>query len=102
VPVYARLVPEAESRRSVLREPATMDQVCALEERVGTELPPSYRSFLLLSNGANAAGSGADVVKRLFEFNRRFVLSADDVVAFADQDLLSGLVEMWIDNLGAT
>jgi SMI1 / KNR4 family (SUKH-1) len=57
VPAYARLLPEAEKRGSVLRPPATPDEVAAAEERLGVRLPPSYRSFLLVANGADAGGS---------------------------------------------
>jgi hypothetical protein len=39
---------------SVLREPATEQQVLAVESRLGRRLPPSYREFLLVSDGAYA------------------------------------------------
>lgn len=42
---------------TVLRPPATPDEVTALEQRLGVDLPPSYRAFLLTSNGAHAAPS---------------------------------------------
>lgn len=32
-------------------EPASVDAVVAAEERIGTRLPPTYRNFLLASNG---------------------------------------------------
>lgn len=100
LPAYARLVPEAEARRSVLRPSATAEEVAALEARLGVELPPSYRSFLLISNGAEAGGFGANYVKRLFEPDRQDVLRARDVIAFADSEFLAWLVEMWGENMG--
>lgn len=36
-----------------LNRPATVQQVDALEERLGVTLPPSYREFLLFSNGTS-------------------------------------------------
>lgn len=44
---------------SVLRPPATEAQVAAAEQRLGVRLPPSYRDFLLLSDGAYADTIGA-------------------------------------------
>lgn len=47
---------------SVLRPPATEDQVAATERRIGRRLPPSYREFLLLSDGAYADLNGVRLV----------------------------------------
>lgn len=44
----------ASSARSVLRPPATDDEVAAAEDRLGRRLPSSYREFLLVSDGAYA------------------------------------------------
>lgn len=49
----------ANSARSVLRSPATEDEIAAAEVRLGRRLPPSYREFLLLSDGAYADVWGA-------------------------------------------
>lgn len=40
------------SSGSLLRPPASQEQVAAVERRLGRELPPSYREFLLVSDGA--------------------------------------------------
>jgi len=58
LPAYARLVPEAEARGSVLRPGATEDEIVAAEARLGVTLPPSYRSFLAVSQGADAGFRG--------------------------------------------
>ena len=65
VPAYARLVPGAEERGSVLRPPATAEEVAAAEDRLGIQFPASYRSFLLISNGAEARPYRANSVNRL-------------------------------------
>ncbi|WP_199905147.1 SMI1/KNR4 family protein [Nocardioides sediminis] len=46
---------------TVLRPPAAEAQVAAAEQRLGVRLPPSYRDFLLLSDGAYADTIGAVV-----------------------------------------
>jgi hypothetical protein len=79
VPAYARLVPEAEARGSVLRPPATEAEIAAAEARLGVSLPPSYRSFLLISNGADAANMGAGQVCRMYEIHRNELRSAGDL-----------------------
>jgi len=37
-----------------LRPPATEAEITALEAKIGTPLPPTYRAFLAISNGADA------------------------------------------------
>jgi cell wall assembly regulator SMI1 len=37
-----------------LQPPASEAEIAALEARLGTNLPPSYRAFLAISNGADA------------------------------------------------
>jgi len=49
-----RLSPELERRGTALREPAPAARIEALEARLGMRLPPSFRSFLALSDGASA------------------------------------------------
>jgi hypothetical protein len=39
---------------SILRPPASEAAIAALEARLGTTLPPSYRAFLTISDGAAA------------------------------------------------
>ncbi len=49
----------ARATGSVLRPPATSAEIGAAQERLGTDLPASYRDFLLVSNGAYAETEGA-------------------------------------------
>jgi hypothetical protein len=48
---------EILDRGTVLGPPASEANIRAAEERLGVTLPPSYRSFLLISNGAFASPS---------------------------------------------
>lgn len=52
----------AREAGSVLRAPATPEQVEATEARLGRRLPPSYREFLLCSDGAYADLHGVSTV----------------------------------------
>ncbi|MBT0768363.1 HEAT repeat domain-containing protein [Kineosporia sp. J2-2] len=57
---HGRLPAPVAQAGSVLREPAPETTVAALERRLGTRLPPAYRTFLLTSDGALAQpGTGA-------------------------------------------
>lgn len=99
VPPWARLPPEAEARGSILRPPATEQEVAAAEARLGVHFPPSYRSFLLISNGAEAGGYRANQIWRLTEPYREEILGAQDVVASTDAESLTWLLDMWRDNM---
>lgn len=57
---FERLAPEAEARGSLLREPASEASIEEAEHRLGTVLPPSYRAFLRVSNGAYASSLGPE------------------------------------------
>ncbi len=46
---------------TVLLSGATEEQLRAAEERLGVSLPPSYRAFLAMSNGAHADGVGLGI-----------------------------------------
>jgi hypothetical protein len=61
---FDRLREPAHSRGTVLREPANEADIAQAEERLGVKLPPSYRSFLLISNGAYASALGAETQYR--------------------------------------
>ena len=95
LPAYARLVPEAEARGSVLREPATEEDVLAAERRLGIAFPPSYRSFLLLSDGADAGIPGASHLLRTFGRRGGGLLPVADVVPLSKA--VPWLVPMWRD-----
>lgn len=77
-----------EQRGSVLREPATEDQVTAVEQRLGVRLPPSYRAFLLISNGADASFLGVDKTQEGNGY-----LAAEDVAWMRDGH--PEWVELW-------
>lgn len=57
---FSHLAPQAARRRSVLHEAAREADVVAAEQRLGVRFPPSYRAFLLISNGADASSIGAE------------------------------------------
>ena len=59
-----RPVEPAASTGSLLRPPATEDAVTAVEHRLGLRFPPSYRQFLLLSDGAYGDTLGAVTAAR--------------------------------------
>ena len=52
---------EIRVRESVLRPPATAEAIGAAEEGLGRRLPPSYRAFLEISDGAHASMIGPEV-----------------------------------------
>jgi hypothetical protein len=53
--------PEIARKGSVLRPPATEDAIRAAQDRLGVQLPASYRSFLLISDGAHASSLGMEM-----------------------------------------
>jgi hypothetical protein len=63
---------------------ATPDELASLEQRIGLNLPPSYRSFLATTNGW---GPTSFAVARL--------LSADEVMRFSDGE--PEIVRIWED-----
>lgn len=50
----------AREAQSLLREPAWENEIAAAEERLGCRLPPSFREFLLVSDGAYGDLYGAN------------------------------------------
>jgi hypothetical protein len=52
----ALLPPEVEKSGWLGFPPATVEEIEALEKRLGTSLPDSYRSFMLTTNGWRTAG----------------------------------------------
>lgn len=57
---FDRLAPEAIERGTLLRGPASEPDIDAAERRLGVRLPPTYRAFLLCSNGAYASSLGSE------------------------------------------
>jgi hypothetical protein len=89
---FDTLVPEIEQRGTVLREPATAEQLAGAEERLGVRLPPSYRAFLLVSNGAHASALGAERVYA-GRADRHGLLPVEEVSYAVDAD--AETVELW-------
>jgi hypothetical protein len=68
-------VGEFDAGRGEDREPATEEAVAAAERRLGVRFPPSYRSFLLTTDGWDDAGCWIGLV-----------YSCDEVVWLRDDD----------------
>jgi SMI1 / KNR4 family (SUKH-1) len=62
LPANESLTVVARATGSLLREPATEADIAAAEQRLGRALPPSYREFLLVSNGAFGDDYGPTLV----------------------------------------
>src|SRR6476469_7402051 len=58
VPPRYRDDPQYESAGSVLRRGASEEELVRAEQRIGRGLPPSYRAFLAVSDGAYAHDQG--------------------------------------------
>lgn len=75
---------------TVLRPPASEADIRAAEERLGVMLPPSYRSFLLISDGAYASPSlGAESAG-----NHHGLLPVEHVARL--RDVHPRWVELWV------
>lgn len=93
-----RPVSAAARTGSLLRPPATESAVAAAERRLGVHFPPSYRQFLLLSDGAygdtmgalTAGGSLADDSDDAWGF-----LPVAEVRPYVEVD--SHAVEIWLE-----
>jgi SMI1 / KNR4 family (SUKH-1) len=99
VPAYGRLVPAAETRGSILRAPAPAEEIERAEKTLGVELPPSYRAFLSIADGADPGPRRANYSERLREPHEFEVLGVDGLVECARADI-SWLVDMWRGNMG--
>ncbi|WP_410604756.1 SMI1/KNR4 family protein [Amycolatopsis sp. lyj-90] len=62
-------------------EPATEEEIATTEKRIGTRLPPTYRNFLLASNGWSTISYAVDLRK------------VDDIGWFAD--LEPNIMKTW-------
>jgi hypothetical protein len=82
-----RLGPEdrdAIARGTTLNAPASADDIEALEKRIGKPLPPSYRAFLMASDGMHFHGA----------LNQVRMLRANEVVPLTEQ-AYPGLLRVW-------
>jgi hypothetical protein len=71
------------SSRWLGEEPASEDMIVAAENRLGIRLPPTYRNFLLVSNGWSTISYSVDLLK------------VDEIGWFAELD--PGLLDVWSD-----
>jgi hypothetical protein len=67
--------------------PATEAEIAAVEARLGIALPPSYREFLLVSNGWHDTGTDIESI-----------LPIDEIDWL--RDLNPDLIEIWMDSTG--
>lgn len=91
--------PAVTATGSVLRPPASRAAIEAAERRLGSRLPPSYRQFLEVTNGAYALGESVQVgrflssgpaVQQGFGF-----LPVEDIGLFATNEPF--LVDLWLE-----
>lgn len=95
---FDRLREPAHARGSVLREPASEEDIAGAEARLGVGLPPSYRSFLLISNGAYASALGAEVQYPAFLRDwRHGLLRVADIDRTVNADPVG--VEVWCETI---
>lgn len=94
---FDRLREPAHSRNSVLRDPAPEEEIRRAEERLGVSLPPSYRSFLLISNGAYASALGAEIQHPFEAEWRHGLLRVADIDLAVNADPIG--VEVWCDQI---
>jgi hypothetical protein len=66
----AELTPEALSSGWCGSPPASASEILLVEERLGVKLPPSYRSFLSISNGWRPFNSFIERLVRVQEIER--------------------------------
>jgi hypothetical protein len=86
---------EIRGSRSVLRPPASEAEVRDAELRLGIRLPPSYRAFLLVSNGAYAGLGGALFPEEVQLRDPLPLLAVENVVWL--RDAVPWLVEGWTE-----
>jgi hypothetical protein len=95
---FDRLREPAHSRGTVLREPATEAGIIEAEQRLGVKLPPSYRAFLLVTDGAYASSLGAETQQRGENQWRHGLLRVSDVGLTVNADPIG--VRIWCDEGG--
>jgi hypothetical protein len=93
---FDRLREPAQTRGSVLRAAASEDDIRRAEERLAATLPPSYRSFLLMSDGAYASALGAEI-QYPFADVRHGLLRVSDIELTVNADPIG--VDVWCDQI---
>jgi hypothetical protein len=86
------LAPEAIESGTLLRAPATEEDIAEAERRLRVRLPPSYRAFLLTSNGAWASSLGPET-QRWGRTCRHGFVPVQEIVPVAEADPF--LLEIW-------
>jgi hypothetical protein len=96
-------VPEVLAMESVLREPASDAAIAAAEVRLRLSFPPSYRAFLLMSNGAYADPEGVITISRARMTRSRQpglgLLPVEEVEPLAQRD--PDLYKVWAEQIGS-
>jgi hypothetical protein len=81
----------------VLREPASEADIRHAEQRLGVRLPPSYRAFLRVSNGAYASALGAELQYPFENQWRHGLLRVADIDLTARADPVG--VDIWCERV---
>jgi hypothetical protein len=92
------LAPEAIQHGTLLREPASEEDIVIAERRLGVTLPPTYRAFLLCSNGAYASSLGPERQHWGDTYRHGFV-PVQELTRFADSEHGRFLIELWTEEL---
>ena len=93
--IGAPLAPEIQESGSILRPAATENEISAAESRLGLTFPLSYRTFLLLSNGAWAGSNGPDFIASDGQVIRSGFLPVNRVARLETED--PDMVRLWAD-----
>jgi hypothetical protein len=85
---------EAIERQWLGRDPATTEAIEAAESRLGLRFPPSYRTFLTVSDGWGPTSPFIDRLLPVDEVERFAVLNPDWVDAYGGSDELRALIQV--------
>jgi hypothetical protein len=90
------LAPEPSESGSLLRKPATEQDVRRAEQRLGVTLPPTYRAFLLCSDGAWASSLGPET-QHFGDTSRHGLLPAGEITRLDATESGRFLIGIWTD-----
>ena len=93
---FELLAPEAIERGTLLREPASERAIVLAEQRLGVTLPPTYRAFLLCSNGAHASSLGPET-QHWGETYRHGLMPVQELVRLDSTDDGRFLIDLWTE-----